>query len=99
MITAADLLSNGHRRDKQDISTYCFTAPLVNPLINSLWSEKNNIAGGIIATSVPARKTPYCCTYVPMYWFNTTGSVNLLCDCRKIFGAKNAFQAPMKLIR
>jgi hypothetical protein len=45
------------RRD-DDAGTHCFTAPLVRPLMNSRCSAKNKIAGGMIASSVPARNTP-----------------------------------------
>jgi hypothetical protein len=36
-----------------------FTAPLVNPAMNSRCKAKNKIAGGTTASSVPARNTPY----------------------------------------
>ena len=48
----------------------------------ALSARDRRIAGGMIATSVPARNTPYCCLYVPTYWFSTTGSVTFEGLCR-----------------
>ena len=35
-----------------------FVAPLVRPATNSFWRTKKRMAGGMMASSVPARKMP-----------------------------------------
>src|SRR4030095_9463080 len=44
-------------RKRRDVYSHCFTAPLVRPLMNSRCSAKNRTAGGMMASSVPARNT------------------------------------------
>ena len=76
-----------------------FTAPLVNPATNSFWRAKKRMAGGIIASRMPARNTPYCWVYTPIYWLNTTGSVNLFWVWMKTWGPMKLFHPDKSVYR
>ena len=74
-------------------------APLVRPATKSFCRMKKRMAGGMMASSVPARKMPYSCTYRPMYWFSTTGRGSFDCVCTKIWGCRKEFHVPRNVMR